>query len=311
MKITKHVKKISIKRLIHERLSGFREARGYKRIHASDVTKPEYCPREVRLMDVLNVKAKDEFIGTALAITFDHGEENNSMVADRWLRDLAVGDWLCKECGHLHLFTKVPHTCVKCNSRSLVYREVRFTSEKSGVSCGIDLFLDVGRPLLCPVELKTIDRNKFKDPDPKKKGGLKAPLAEHKQRTCLYLRSIAESNNPNKDKIDTNTAVILYRSKGHGVKDTEVGDYDFRDDRISPFKEFIVHRDDTLTDLPVRRAWAVRTSRDLGVIPEGICSVAFCKRATQCHVTAACFSGNHPIGLKWRPEESTPEEEPA
>jgi len=304
MKITKHLPKISVKKLIHQRLAGYRKARGYTRIHASDVTKPEYCPREVRLMETLKTPHKDEFIGTALAITFDHGEENNSMVADKWLRDIVVGDWKCSECSHVQGFIKYPKSCPKCLSTSLTYQEVRFTSKVSGVSCGIDIFLDVGAPKLLPVELKTIDRNKFKDP---KKGGkeLIAPLAEHKQRTCLYLRSISESGSPHKDKIDTTKAIILYRSKGHGVKDTDIYDYDFKDDAISPFKEFLVLRDDALTDMPVRRAWAVSKSRELGVIPEGECKASFCDRAVDCHVSQACFSKNYPVGLKWikEPEE--------
>src|SRR5206468_1295286 len=98
----------------------------------------------------------------------------------------AVCHWRCLGCGHDHLFTTRPTHCVKCPSRAFKAEEVRFTSAKTGASAGIDILASLGEPKLTPVEIKTMNPDDFKT--------LVAPLAEHKQRTSLYLRIIAESD---------------------------------------------------------------------------------------------------------------------
>jgi len=301
MRLTRRLKpknSVSVKRMVHERLAGMVKARGYKRTHASDTTKPDFCPREVALLDTMGLTPDDEFIGTALNITFRHGEDNNYLFTDVWMRDAVVGDWKCGACSNILKFSKYKKTCPDCGCADMTYQEVRFESLKSGVSCGVDAFIDVGASLLLPIELKTIDKDKFKDSKTKKE--LAAPLAEHKQRTCIYLRTIEESNHPHKHKINTQEAVILYRSKGHGIKDEAIRDYPFRDDLFSPFKEFFVKRDDSLTSTPIRKAWAVKQFRDNGEYPEGICNTSFCPKAMACKVSKECFSGKYKITTLWK-----------
>jgi len=283
--------KPSIKMMIHKRMAYTEPARGFKRIHASDLTKPGFCPRMVRLLDVTGKKIPGEFISTALRLTFDHGNDTNKHIAENWLVDVAVGDWHCMKCGFLHEFRRRPKIC-SCGCKNFEYREVRFESKECGASCGVDILVDTGEAKLRVVEVKTIDKDYFKSKDGKTE--LLAPMAEHKLRTTLYLRIIADSDHPKAGFINTQEAFVLYKSKGYGCKDTSLSENGVHDAPFSPFKEFTVCRDDNLTDTEWVRALVIKKARENGTMPSGKCTTAFCDGAKGCPVAKACFSGKYP-----------------
>ncbi len=283
-------KGISVKRMLHHKLAGEYKARGYDTMHASSLTSEDFCERKVWLLRTLGIQEPDEFIGTALRMTFDHGNEFNRMFTEEWMVDSVVGHWRCDACGQMHGVMRKPRRCVSCNahSRALRYQEVRFFDPDLDASCGVDALLYYSAPKLLPIELKTIDKDQWKD--------LVMPKAEHRQRTALYLHMIANSDSHHKDRVDTTKAVILYKSKAFGVKDKEVANYPFRDAPFSPIKEFVVHAGETSIEEPIRRARVVKKCCEEGVAPYGskACSSALCPMAKACPVVKECHSGSFP-----------------
>lgn len=288
-------KEVSVKALIHRRLAGWEPARDTGKIHASDLMKDnEFCPREVAFQDLGIGKKKDSYIGTSLRITFDHGRDIENRIRNDWLRDIAVGIWKCKVCNTKHAtFGKEPKVSCSCGYKMWEYDEYRFKSNQSGVSGGLDVMLDVGETKLRIVEVKTIDKDEFKK--------LLAPLAEHKFRTSLYMRLAEESDDNVAARVNTKEATILYVSKSYGFKDETLKADGISDSPFSPFKEFTVLRDDSLSDVPLAKAevtTAWRKDPTIGM-PAGICHSALTGRSQKCGCAVACFSGKHPQVVTW------------
>ena len=245
----------SIREMIHRRVAGQEKGRPVGRVHASSVTKPdrEFCPREYALMDALGIKRSEpEFIPTALRLTFDYGNFVQSRVNEDYLRDVMVGDWHCDACGTVRKFCKRPGHCgssgLTCQWR---YREVRAESKTSGISCGLDGLVAVEEPKLRLMEVKTMKADEFVD--------LKAPLAEHRLRTNLYMRCIEESGEPWADRVNVKEAHVLYFMKGYGVKTKDK--WGFKDAPFSPIKEYRVKRNDAETQRYHARARALLRHR--------------------------------------------------
>jgi hypothetical protein len=284
----------SVKFLLHKHLSGFDPARSLKVVHASELTKPEgFCPRYYALADMVKYKGKDRWLTTSEKMTFQIGRDQEKNLVN-WMGDMnkAVCHWKCVACGHQHQFQLRPVACETCGVKRFDPVEVRFQSAINGASCGVDMLLALGEPKLRPVEIKTIDKEEFK--------ALKAPLAEHRWRSNLYLRLIAESDQSWSDMVSTETITILYVSKGgYGCLDEDVSKWGLTE-KFSPFKEFAVTRDDSQTDDLVKRARVVKDFRDGKVgMPCGICSTAMAKRAATCPLRGPCFSGDHAPEYDW------------
>jgi hypothetical protein len=257
----------------------------------------EFCPREYALLDVTGKKKKDSFIGTSMRITFDHGRDLEYRVRNDWLRDVAVGNWECEVCLSVHpKFGKAPSTHCSCGYKRWVYKESNFISKVCGVSGSIDIFVDVGEKKLRLVELKSMDKDIHRT--------LLAPLAEHKFRTNLYLRLIEESGLAEAERINTDVAHILYVSKSFGFADDEAKNAGIPDAGFSPFKEFKIKRDDSLTDTPVNKAKTLLYFKESKKMPAGVCHNGLCKRAQKCPVVTACFSGSYPASTTWTVEGS-------
>jgi hypothetical protein len=282
----------TLKYRLHSHLNQVQEGRPYHRIHASALTRedPEFCPREYVIASLTKTKPQSETIVTALAVTFEIGRMVQDQVIN-WFADmgLAVGDWRCLACARLHTFAKRPVKCGLCGCRAFKPEEHRFESAFSGASCGIDMMVDLGRPRHTIVEIKTIRPEDF--------GVLAAPLAEHRERTNLYLRLIAESDTPESNLVDTARAKVLYVSKGgYGKQDKQLGAWGLGE-QFSPFKEFDVNRDDQGSQPYWERAKMIHDFRNgTEGIPMGVCPTMLCKRAKQCPVRHACFSGQFPAG---------------
>lgn len=275
---------VSLCSYLNKRLETRKPARSPNVIHASDITKddPEFCPREVVLLRLLKAKRRDESFSVALNVTFGIGNAYHDLVRDTWLRDIAVGDWVCPHCGNRVYFCKEPKTaCIKCGSKKWEYTELTFISNETKATGSIDLIVDLGLPKHVVVELKSLDKDQFND--------LVAPKAEHRIRTSLYLRMIETSQSSHIDKIDLTHARILYVSKAFGKKDIN--------GKFTPFKEFIVARDDSATELYVSKAKAVKLFEETGEVPAGVCPNSFCKRLKSCNVATSCFTGKYPAGM--------------
>ena len=180
----------SVKYQLHNHLTGMEPGRPMSTVHASEVTKPEgICPREYALSDLLKKKPRRRWLSTSENITYHLGRVLQDSVVN-WFADMgkAVCHWKCMGCGKLYEFQSRPFKCDGCNVRAFTPVEVRFQSAVTGISCGVDMLVAMGETKLRPVELKTMVADQFKT--------LVAPLAEHKLRTNLYLRIIAESDHP-------------------------------------------------------------------------------------------------------------------
>lgn len=286
-----HAKKkvpYSIKRLLHKSIAETQKGRSLTTIHASAVTYKEkkFCAREHALFTIVDVKPVDEFLSTALSVTFQQGRYIQAKINNEWLGDIMVGNWKCPNCERIETECKKPQEECMCGCTMWEYDEPNVVSDYSGISGGLDVVADIGALKYIVVEVKTIDKDKFRE--------LKVPLSEHRERTQLYLRLISESKSDFAKKIDTSMATILYVSKSYGFKDLEVREYEFRDDMFSPFKEFKIKADHKAGDKSSELAKSVKDFREgLTPIPEKICSTILDKRAKKCCCYKDCFSGKY------------------
>lgn len=286
----KPIDKNNLKYTLHRLLSGVEPQRSIRRLHASELlkTEPVFCPREHAILDLLEKERPDQFVATCERVTWDLGNMFPNYIIDVLSRErLVQGDWECMNCGRMRRWSRKPKKCKRCESTLFKYHEVRFTSQECGVSSGIDFFYwrdDIQKYRL--VEFKTIMKEEFKK--------LAAPYAEHKQRTSLYLRCIADSDSPHKDEIDTEIAEILYICKGGYRADNTVKLMpNLKDKAYSPFELFTVVRDDKLTNLKWEHAEILKVFRDkpsVKNIPDGVCATQYQKRARGCSVCKECFS---------------------
>ena len=285
----------SVKFLLHQHLNGPEKGRPLTNIHASELTKPEgFCPRAYALSDVTKQKPANRWLTTSENITFHLGRVMQDSVVE-WMAEMGktIGHWRCIACSYLHQFQSRPFKCDQCQHKVFKPEEVRFVSAVTGASCGVDMLVALGEPKLVPIELKTMAADQFKT--------LLAPLAEHKLRTNLYLRIIAESDHPWASMVSTERARVLYISKsGYGCADDELKKWGLKES-FSPFKEFEIARDDSQTEEPARRSKVVKDFRDGKVgMPKGVCPSALAGRAKGCAFKGACFSGDHPGVHEWK-----------
>jgi hypothetical protein len=278
--------KMSIVTRIKMNTGGFVPARSIATVHASDVTKPDFCPRHWALLDLTAKEKKDDYISTALQCTFDMGKAAARLVTDQWLGEAAVGHWDCLSCGDQRSFCSKPSVgCTKLGKCNWQYREVVFTSQEYGVSGSVDVMVDLGVFLVAITELKIIKVEDFEL--------IKQPLAEHVQRTQLYMTLAADSASPFKNKLNLHEARVLYVSRGYGKKNLD------HNGEILPFKEFVVKRDDERMKPLLFKAKQVKVFRDGlkygGVnMPSGICEQPTDKHAVKCSTCKDCFSGSFP-----------------
>lgn len=272
----------SLKYRLHRKMAGYEAARDHKIVHASDVTKKDFCPREFALCDATGKKPKGGFIGTSLRATFDLGNALQDMLNQKWAVDWCIGTWECKHCGEQYGFQKRPASCVECKHTHFHYLEENFVSPGCGYSGSIDYLFDPGVGKYKITEVKTMMKDEFK--------ALKMPLAEHLVRTSIYLRLVSECNDWRTKRIDTESASILYICKGFGCADHTVKEKGIADAGFSPFKEFTVGRNDSSVDYAVQKAQEVQIYRNSGVLPGRVCPHSLCTRAKSCPVTKECWS---------------------
>lgn len=275
---------VTLSERLHQHVVTYEAARPMVRLHASDVTQdnPQFCPREraFHLRDQTVLKPKK--VTTSQRLTWEIGNLVAAQVVD-WFAEmgLAVGRWKCASCGQIEGPSKRPKSCKCGGGRSWEYVEYRVLSKITGISCGIDLLIDLGNKKLEIVELKTIDKEKFKE--------LKAPLAEHRARTCLYMKCAQESDDPFCKQMVTTKSRILYVSKGGwGVQNSKVSDYG-TGESYSPFQEFFISQDLDLIEPYRLRGMEVEAYKQTGVLPCRICTSPYSPRAKGCSKILSCF----------------------
>ena len=275
-----HAPSVSVVAELNKVLKGFRPARGYTTIHASDITNPTFCPREVALLDITKKPPKGQYIPTALAVTFEMGKVVENLVRSEWLGGITFGDWKCLVCGKKYQNLYKPESC-SSKDCDLKYVEPVFYSNTLGVSGSIDALMKLGPASgkLTTVEIKTVAAEEF--------AKIEAPLSEHRLRTSLYLQIIETSDHPLKHLIDTNAALILYVSRGHGKKNETHNE-------ILPFKEFEIHRDDSSVGPYVNKALTLKKWRMAYIIPSGVCTSNVDSRMKSCPVAGECTMGAYP-----------------
>lgn len=293
MKNTKFLKKLKevvgeappLSSMLHAHLRTQDMERPYDRIHASELTKENYCPKRLALKVKTNAPRGFRWLSTSENVTFDMGRKLQDSVV-HWFSDMkrAFADWKCDSCGQMHSFVIRPEKCGTCGCRSLAPHEIRFKSSLSGASCGVDMLVKIGNAVkLRPVEIKTIDKDQFK--------ALKMPQAEHRQRTTLYTRIIAEDTGPVSPYVDPSRAIILYVSKGgYGCAQDWLAQAPTFD-KFSPFKEYEILRNDSEVEDLSKMAAEFTKFLDTGKMPCGICATAFSKTAQGCDMKNECWSG--------------------
>ena len=286
------VGKLIIKDMLHARVGGSEAARGQVTIHASDLTKETnhwgvgYCPREVRLREVVEnaPKRPPQFLPVATAVTFNEGRDKQKRLNEDWLVDVMYGNWTCEACGEEHKECLKPESSGGDHLHVWRYDEWRVLDYVSKTSGGIDAIVDVGKKKLLIIECKIMKSDDFK--------ALVAPLSEHRVRTRLYLRQIAGSRQKFAKRIETDYGIILYIMRGHGCKQ--------HDGKISPFKEFVIERDDADVDHYLGMAHALTLSRqDDKIYPAGVCANQMDSRATKCPLAKTCFSTKFTGNVSW------------
>lgn len=297
------VKSRTARYYLHQYHQGYDPARPLINIHASELTKPDFCPRYYALAGELDYKPPNKWLTTSEQITFRMGRDHEkNIVMDFANMGRAYCHWECKVCGHVEPFQLLPDdACTGCGRKVLhdgtpVWKpkEPRAVSTKTGASCGLDMVLNLDRPLLVIHEVKTMDKDEFK--------ALKGPLAEHRERTNFYMRIVDEADEsefPWKTKIDLQEAWIIYTTKGgYGCIDPSVSEQGITE-KFTPFKEYKITRDDKATNHLAKAAKQVTDYRlGKGGMPEGICAHILDKNAAGCGLKKPCFSGNYPVGKK-------------
>lgn len=127
----------SLKYRLHKSMAKYEAARSIKTIHASDMTKPDFCPRRFALLDITGKKATGQFISTSLRATFDLGRALQDSLNMEWGVEWCMGTWKCRVCKARYKFQHKPSECV-CGHNLFRYDEEKFVSKYAGYSGSID-----------------------------------------------------------------------------------------------------------------------------------------------------------------------------
>jgi hypothetical protein len=269
------------------------EKRNPKTVHVSMLTDKtatrEYCPRESALAYRHDLESGDFWISTSMALTFDIGTFVHGRVVHS-LRAFALGDWDCPGC---NFWRGEYQKCSKCGAEP-EYHELFWRSPISGVIGSLDMVVDLEYPKHVIVEIKTLEKDKFKE--------LKMPLSEHRQRVLGYLKLLREANEVDPwigENIMLDVGYVLYASKGMGHYFQKKGMGGVTE-RYSPFQEFPVYVEnngawDIVEEMFARAKdyWAWKNEETGAVLPSRIlnCTHDKCKRAETCTATKECWNG--------------------
>jgi hypothetical protein len=273
--------KESLIEVLRDNLSRPQPERSHKEVHASDLTKDVFCPREFALLDLLNKNRPAQKPSAAQAATWHMGNVTSDAVREHWLGGRAFGDWECIRCNQVQGICPKPTMlgCLGGSHHLWKYREVKFRSATYDFTGSIDVLSALKAPdnKLTITELKIIDKDEF--------AKLAGPYAEHRIRTALYMKLVEDSDHPYREMIDVKHAKVLYVMRGFGKKHETYNE-------ILPFKEFDVERDDDALVSALGRAATMRDWRKKGLFPPTITgSAVYCPHSKGCSVAKECLGG--------------------
>lgn len=279
---TLNVPKESVIVTMKKNMQGYEKGRSRNVVHASDITKPDFCPRNEAFLDMQSVThGKEQFISAALRATFDIGSETERLIVEKWGGEAIVGNWNCRTCGKSKSMSTKPldgcNGLSKCDWR---YMQWVAYSLEYGVSGSVDSLWNLGTPLWMMAELKIMAPDEFEK--------IIAPLPEHRLRTALYLKLIADSDSVYVGKVNLFEARVIYTSRAYGKKNDAHGG------EILPWKEYVVERNDEEVQPILNKAKQLKIFRETKAMPSGICPTALDPKAKKCSNCAVCFSGTHP-----------------
>jgi hypothetical protein len=277
--------KHSVVGVLRANLGGPRKGRSREVLHASDVTKTDFCPRQWALLDIKDVPASTEYVTVALDATFQMGLATERQLIEHWGDGFVYGNWRCRLCGEYRSHTKKPGgSCKDGRTHWWAYEQMVFNVPQYGLSGSVDAIFDVGAPRYTMTECKIITPDEFDK--------MTAPLPEHRLRTNLYMKMAAESDDAYKDRFNLTEATVLYVSRGHGKMNSQWNE-------VLPFREFTVQRDDESLTTTLQKAKALKLFRETKQLPTGICKTALDKTAKNCSCCKECFSGQYPATVAW------------
>jgi hypothetical protein len=281
--------KNSIIGVLRQQLGGLQLGRPMNVLHASDITKHDFCPRKWAFFDLLEKDPPSQMVSTALAVTYQMGTVTESLLVEEWAGEYIVGNWRCRLCEEQRsMMSKPEGYCSTGKKHWWQHVQMVVYAPEYGLQGGIDALFNIGAPQLVVTEIKIMAPQEFE--------AILMPLPEHRLRTSLYLWIIDNSQHSYRDKINLTEARVLYVSRGFGKLNAEWNE-------ILPFKEFVVKRDDLSLNDSLKRARLLKVFRETGAMPGGICTTALDKIAKNCSVCQPCFSGKYPAGkLPPKPE---------
>jgi hypothetical protein len=262
---------------LHMNMHKSEPARSQKLLHASHLTN-DFCPRQQYLIDLEGTKLPSRSVSVPLQYTFDEGNDKQARFNNDYMFDEHFGNWDCDRCGAEMtqvLGKDLPENSDLCLSHKWKYNEMVFFHKMTNLIGSVDSIMSLHPvDLMVMSELKTMKGDDFKS--------LVAPLSEHRLRTQLYLFLIAHAKYPVSKLIDTTKAHVVYMCRGFGYKHEDYG--------ISPFKDFMVERDDAAVYPYLNKALALVIANKSKVAPARVCSNMSCTQAKNCPVRKSCFS---------------------
>jgi len=154
--------KDSIIGVIRKNLAGYQDARDRSQLHASDITKDTFCPRQWHLEDVQDIKPNPQYIPTALATTFSLGNSIARLFIENWAGQSVIGNWECLICGAFKTLSKNPSGWCNSGKKHIwKYHEFVVEAKEYDVSGSIDAIFDLGSPLWHISELKILAAEAF------------------------------------------------------------------------------------------------------------------------------------------------------
>ena len=110
--------KQSIIGVLKQQLGGPQPGRSMEVLHASDVTKPDFCPRKWALFDLLEKEPPMDTIATAMDVTYQMGLAAETLLVEEWAGDAVVGNWRCRLCKEQRSMVPKPTGCCSDRARS-------------------------------------------------------------------------------------------------------------------------------------------------------------------------------------------------
>lgn len=257
--------------LVYNRLMRTERDRDCDPIHASDLTKKDFCAREIWLRRHHEILGRERFIPAQLGWAFKFGDFLNDVLTNDILRDTIYGEWECDRCHHRYV-GMAKDKCTKCANGRYKYREIVMTDAGLRVISSKDLFLAHNNALLMH-EIKSMDKDEFRN--------IKAPLPEHQERTHLYMylvrRNIAQYKALEKF-LDRNYFYISYFCKCVGLKHKDTG-------KVTPVRTFKLKYDPKIAAPFVERARLVAGK----TIPPPISEKRAHKHCRECTAKQLCL----------------------